>query len=120
MATAPSYEYVTDVSTPGCVSGYVPKSILDESGSFFPNLSRVWRISWATNLEPVKLDIFTERFSEIIEVGDGAGCEYRTWENQGGPLAVQVKSVYQDLLNEDFELWAEGLKRESEAKCKGG
>ncbi|MDI1492326.1 MAG: hypothetical protein OHK93_003539 [Ramalina farinacea] len=116
--TAPSYEYVTDVSTPACPSGYVPKSILEGGGGFYPDLSKVYRIAWATNLEPVPLDIFTERFSEIVELGEGQGCEYRTWENQGGPLAEQVKSTYEDLLNEDFGLWAEGLKRESEARCK--
>ena len=116
--TAPSYEYVTDVSTPACPSGYVPKNTLESSGSFYPNLSKVYRIAWATNLEPVKLDIFTERFSEIIELGEGRGCEYGTWENQGGTLAREVKSVYGGLLEEDFGLWAGGLRGESERRCK--
>ena len=114
--TAPSYEYVTDVSTPACRSGYVPKHVLDTDGSFFPDLGRVYRIAWATDLETVPLDIFTERFSEIVELGEGLGCEYRTWENEGGGLARQVKSKYGELLSEDFGYWARGLKRESEGK----
>ena len=59
----------------------------------------------------------TERFSEIIELEPGKGCEYRTWESQGGPLARQVKSLY-GVLQARFGDWSTDLKNRSETLWK--
>ena len=62
----------------------------------------------------------TERFSEIIDLGDGKGCEYRTWECQGGVLAKTVKWLFQDTLRQKFREWCEDLKREAETRARAG
>ena len=112
--TTNSQEKVSDVSTPNRPSAYVPESVITNSGSFYPDLSKVYRIAWITDGPIVQQGLFTERFSEIIDLGEGNGCEYRTWESQGGKLAVGVKQAYETLLQARFEDWCRDLKFESE------
>ena len=78
----PSFEQVSDLSTPRHESSYVPEDLLKNDGSFYPDLSRLHRISWITDPESdeVKnLGLFTERFNEIIPLdyhgGREKGCE---------------------------------------------
>ncbi|KAL6718480.1 hypothetical protein ACLMJK_004571 [Lecanora helva] len=120
----PSMEQVDDVSTPVHQSNYVPSDLLKNDGSFFPDLSRVYRISWVTDPDSdiVKQGLCSERFNEIIPLDDcngrKKGCEYRTWELQGGPPATYVQQLYGTLLQEDFEIWARDLKGKAEKKAK--
>ena len=62
----------------------------------------------------------TERFSEVIALDDVGGqvegCEYRTWECQGGMLARTVKWMYERTLSERFGDWCRNLKAECERK----
>ena len=130
MNRTPAFEQVSDFSTPQNKSTYVPTNILKNDGSFYPDLNRVYRIAWITDPDSdiVKAGLFSERFNEIIPLDDCGGkekgCEYRTWESEGGAPAQTVKALYQNLLQEDFEIWARDLKKESEKKAtrykKGG
>ena len=60
----------------------------------------------------------SERFSEVIALDDEGGrvkgCEYRTWECQGGLLARTIKWTYGGVLPGRFEAWCVGLKGECE------
>ena len=74
----PSYEQVTDVSTPRHPSACVPENMFMNDGSFDPDLER---IAWITDPDSdiVKEGLFAERFNEIV-VLDGherrvRGCE---------------------------------------------
>ena len=107
---------VTDISTPSDHSSYIPDVTLSQDGSFEGDLDKVWRISWTTEGSFVARGLRTERFSEIIDLGEGRGCEYRTWECQGGLLAKTVKWLYQSTLKEKFATWCEDLKREAEKR----
>lgn len=95
--------------------------MLKQDGSFGGDLDKVWRISW-TGEEGwfVARGLRVERLNEIIELGEGKGCEYRTWECQGGLLAGTVKWLYQETLREKFERWCEELKGEVEKNVKEG
>ena len=109
-------EEVSEFSIPKHPTKYVTREILKKDGSFLPNLHRVYRIAWIAAGPIVEQGLFTERFSEIIELGHKKGCEFRTWESQGGAIASVVKDRYQDLLQKDYEIWCQDLKRESENK----
>ncbi|KAL8876357.1 MAG: hypothetical protein Q9192_008878, partial [Flavoplaca navasiana] len=82
----PALEQVSDLSTPDHPSDYVPRDILENDGSFYPELSMVYRIAWITDGDIVAQGLYTERFNEIVDVGEGRGVLYRTWELQCGPL----------------------------------
>ncbi|KAL8972371.1 MAG: hypothetical protein Q9183_000597 [Haloplaca sp. 2 TL-2023] len=107
---------ITDISTPEDPSGYVPEDVLREDGSYAKDLGHVWRIAWTTEGGFVARGLRTERFNEVIELGDGEGCEIRTWENQSGVLARAVKWSYKDVLNKKFEGWCKELKKEAEKR----
>ena len=110
---------LTDFSTPTAPSSYLSEEELSQ-GSFEPDLSRVWRIAWTTCGGFVSRGLSAERFNEIIELGEGRGCLYRTWECQGGILARTVKWLYEKTLNEKFQLWCEDLKRACEGSDREG
>ena len=113
-------ENVTDFSTPGNPSTYVPRDVLVDDGSFYPDLEMLYRIAWITDGEIVGQGLYSERFNEIIELGEGCGVQYRTWELQCGPLAEFVRDAYGALLQERFEDWARDLKGESEVMVGSG
>ncbi|MDI1488947.1 MAG: hypothetical protein OHK93_008224 [Ramalina farinacea] len=108
---------VTDVSTPEEQSAYFPAETLESEGAFSADLGKTWRIAWTAEGNFVARGLRTERFSEIIDVGDGK-CVYRTWECQGGVLARTVKWLYEKTLKEKFQLWCDDLKRECERQVQ--
>lgn len=108
---------ITDISTPEATSRYLSQEMLREGqGTFEMDLGRVWRISWTTEGSFVARGLRTERFTEIVELGEGKGCEVRTWECQGGILARMVKYYYKSVLERKFEDWCADLKREAERR----
>lgn len=107
---------VTDISTPDAPSAYLDQSMLDSDDTFSHDLSKVYRISWTTEGGFVARGLKSERYHEIIPSEDGAACEVRTWECQGGPLARAVKWMYKSVLQDKFALWCEDLKAESEKR----
>ncbi|KAL9033435.1 MAG: hypothetical protein Q9214_007520, partial [Letrouitia sp. 1 TL-2023] len=109
--TTQSFERVTDYSTPDAPSSYVPPLLLEEDGSFYPNLSRVYRIAWGVSNPATPGQLVTERFSEVIDLGNRTS-EYRTWENLGGSLASVVQELLQGTLQRRFEDYARDLKGE--------
>jgi hypothetical protein len=104
---------VTDISTPDQHSNYVPQNILEDDSSFTADLDNVYRISWKAEGGFVSMGLKTERFHEIIKLGESQ-CEVRTWENQGGMLAYTVKWIYKTTLMKKFQEWVEDLKEVSE------
>ena len=108
---------VTDVSTPENHSPYISNTVLQDDGSFQSHLDKVWRICWALEGSFLTRGLCAERCNEIIDLGEGKGCEYRTWECQGGVLAKMVKWLYQETLKERFGDWCEDLKREAEKRA---
>lgn len=102
---------VTDMSTPSSPSDYIPQETLSSDASYHSDLTKLYRICWATNAGWPGLH--TERFHEIIDLGEGR-CEVRTWENQGGLLARSVKWMYGKFLGKKFEGWVEDLKKYAE------
>jgi Polyketide cyclase / dehydrase and lipid transport len=105
---------VTDISTPEAPSGYIPQDVLDGEEAYSSDLGKIYRIAWTTEGSFVARGLKTERFHEIIPLGDGRECEVRTWECQGGILARAVKFYFKDVLKRKFAEWCEDLKRESE------
>ena len=105
---------VTDVSTPQEQSGYVSGEIL-EDGIFTKDQGRVYRIAWTGEGKFVTRGLKSERWHEVIELGEEE-CEVRTWECQGGMLARAVKYYYKDVLQQKFEGWCLELKREAEKR----
>ena len=59
----------------------------------------------------------TERFSEVIILGKKK-CEYRTWENYGGPLAPVINEQLAGTLQARFEDYARDLKGYTEKLFK--
>ena len=105
---------VTDVSTPERPSDYVFRENQSaEDTSFTRDLTKVYRISWTTEGGFVARGLRSERFHEIIELGEHS-CEVRTWECQGGILARAVKFYYKDVLMTKFQQWCDELKVEAE------
>jgi hypothetical protein len=107
---------VTDISTPEEPSRYIPQEVLDSEEAYASDLGKVYRIVWTTEGNFVAMGLKTERFHEIIPLGDGDECQVRTWECQGGILARAVKFYYKDVLKTKFEEWCEDLKREAERR----
>ena len=106
---------VTDYSTPEEQSDYVSKDLLENDGSFEKDQGRVYRVAWTLEGEYVTKGLRTERYHEIIDLGDQE-CEVRTWECQGGLLAKVVKSMYKDVLEAKFQQWCQELKTEAERR----
>jgi hypothetical protein len=111
---------ITDISTPDAPSSYIPQDVLNMDESYSSDLRKVYRIAWTTEGNFVARGLRTERFHEIIPLGDGSECEVRTWECQGGILARAVKFYYKDVLKRKFAVWCEDLKREAEKKSSEG
>ncbi|KAL8795005.1 MAG: hypothetical protein Q9195_002453 [Heterodermia aff. obscurata] len=109
---------VTDVSTPEKPSDYVfSENLSPRDTSFTRDLTKVYRISWSTEGGFASRGLKTERFHEIIDLGEH-GCEVRTWESQGGLLARVVKYLYKDVLMTKFQQWCDELKKEAEKEDK--
>ena len=106
---------VTDYSTPDEQSDYVSKDLLEDDGSFEKDQGRVYRVAWTLEGDYVTKGLRSERFHEIIDLGDHE-CEVRTWECQGGLLAKVVKSMYKDVLEAKFQQWCQELKTEAERR----
>lgn len=113
----PTQLRVTDFSTPEAQSGYIPADVLEMDGTYEADLSKVYRIAWSTEGGFVARGLRSERFHEIIVLGENQ-CEVRTWECQGGVLARAVKYYYKDTLMKKFAEWCEDLKRESERQAQ--
>ena len=113
----PTQLRISDISTPEKKSEYIPQDVLRDDGSFEADLDKVYRIAWTTEGGFVARGLRTERYHEIISLGEGKGCEVRTWESQGGVLAKVVKYYYKDVLKTKFEEWCADLKREAEKKA---
>jgi uncharacterized protein YndB with AHSA1/START domain len=111
---------VTDISTPEEPSQYIPQDVLDSEEAYASDLGKVYRIAWTTEGTFVARGLRTERFHEIIPLGDGGECEVRTWECQGGILARAVKFYYKDVLIRKFGEWCEDLKMEAERRLGEG
>lgn len=108
---------VTDISTPTEPSNYINRGdTADEEKTYTMDLTKVYRISWTTEGGFVARGLKSERFNEVIDLGEGNGCEVRTWENQGGVLARAVKYYYKDVLMEKFQGWCTELKAEAEKR----
>ena len=108
---------VTDISNPTEPSNYIDRgNISDEEKTYTLDLTKVYRISWTTEGGFVARGLKSERFNEIIDLGEGNGCEVRTWENQGGVLARAVKYYYKDVLMGKFQGWCTELKAEAEKR----
>ena len=108
-----SFEKVFDISTPKAPSPYVPKKLLRNDGSWYPDLQKVYRASWGDVNPATATQLVTERFSEVIEVGK-AKSVYRTWENFGGPFAPAVQASVGDILEDRFEDYAREIKAYAE------
>ncbi|KAL2042187.1 hypothetical protein N7G274_005375 [Stereocaulon virgatum] len=113
----PTQLRVTDFSTPDAQSGYIPADVLKVDGTYEADLGKVYRIAWSTEGGFVARGLRSERFHEIIVLGENQ-CEVRTWECQGGVLARAVKYYYKDTLMKKFAEWCEDLKRESERRAQ--
>ncbi len=113
----PTQLRVTDVSTPEKVSGYISHDVLRDDGTYESDLARICRIAWTTEGGFVARGLRSERFHEIIPLGEGKGCEVRTWECQGGVLARAVKYFYKNILKIKFEEWCADLKQEAERRA---
>ena len=108
--TTPTQLRVTDVSTPEAQSTYISTDVLEHDGSFAADLGKVHRIAWTVEGGFVARGLKTERFHEIIDLGEGKGCEVRTWECQGGVLARAVKYYYKNVLPAKFVEWCADCK----------
>ncbi|KAK0279014.1 hypothetical protein LTR35_008749 [Friedmanniomyces endolithicus] len=106
---------VSDFSTPDHPSAYIPQATLDSDGSYTADLRRVYRVAWKTEGGFVARGLRSERFHEVIAVGEDE-CEVRTWEVMGGVLALTVKWMYKQTLMEKFRLWCSDLKKYCELR----
>ena len=104
---------VTDISTPASPSTYIPQETLDSDPALHADLNTIYRISWTTEGGFVSRGLKSERYHEIIILGEDE-CEVRTWECQGGSLARAVKWMYKDTLQKKFAEWCEDLKKAAE------
>ncbi|KAK3711664.1 hypothetical protein LTR37_009440 [Vermiconidia calcicola] len=113
----PTQLMCTDISTPAAPSSYIPPDVLKNEDSYAEDLSKVYRVGWRCEGGFVSRGLKTERFHEIIVLGENE-CEVRTWENQGGILAHTVKWLYRKTLDAKFKLWCADLKKYCEDKAK--
>lgn len=101
---------VSDISTPDHPSSYIPSATLEQDETYTSDLSKIYRIAWKSAPGLITLGVRTERFHEIIVLGENE-CEVRTWENMAGPLAYVVKWMYQKTLDAKFQDWCDDLKK---------
>ena len=94
-------------------NSYIDQKTLEEDPGYFSDLSKLYRISWTTEGLFVKLGVRSERFHEILVLGENE-CEVRTWECQAGMAARAVKWMFKDTLARGFQSWCDGLKKQSE------
>jgi hypothetical protein len=106
----PTQLRITDFSTPEKHSKYITDDVLASDGSYMSDLGKVYRIAWSTEGGFVARGLRTERFHEIVVLGENE-CEVRTWENQGNILARTVKWLFQKTLKEKFRVWCDELKQ---------
>lgn len=109
----PTQLRVTDVSMPEKQSKYLIEKGIQEDESFYSDLSKVYRIAWKTEGGFVARGLRSERYHEIVVLGDEE-CEIRTWEVMGGILAHTVNWLFKSTLNKWFGIWCEELKKEGE------
>ena len=109
----PTQLRVSDVSTPEEPSTYLKEHGMQGDPSFTTDLRKVYRIAWKSEGGFVSRGLRTERFHEIIALGEDE-CEVRTWEIMGGVLAHTVKWIFQEALKKWFGVWCEQLKKEGE------
>jgi hypothetical protein len=109
---------VTDISTPENQSDYV-RALLLQQPTFTSDLSRVYRIAWTTEGGLVSRGLRSERFHEIIVLGNYE-CEVRTWECLGGVVARTIKWFWGEALMEMFGVWVRNLKGECERRWGEG
>lgn len=113
----PTQLRITDLSTPEAPdNSYVGDELLSDP-SFTSNTSKVYRIAWKGEGSFMNRGLQSERFHEIIVLGDNE-CEVRTWEVMGGTLAYAVKWTYKKNLESKFVLWCDDLKKVCEEKAK--
>ncbi|KAK4500941.1 hypothetical protein PRZ48_009133 [Zasmidium cellare] len=108
---------VTDISTPDRPSEYIDAETREKEPSYTSDLNKVYRVSWKQHGGFASKGLKTERFHEIIVVGENE-CELRTWEVYGGVLAYTVKWMFQKTLDAKFRLWSEDLKKYCEEHSK--
>lgn len=108
--TTPTELEVTDISTPEKPTEYIDAGTREKEPSYTADLSKVYRVSWKSHGGFVSRGLRTERFHEIIVLGENE-CEMRTWEVMGGMLAYTVKWTFQKTLDEKFRLWGDDLKK---------
>jgi len=109
----PTQLRVSDVSTPEEPSTYLEEHGIQDDPSFTADSGKVYRISWKSEGGFVSRGLRTERFHEIIVLGEEE-CEVRTWEIMGGILAYTVKWMFKETLMKWFGVWCEDLKKEAE------
>ena len=104
---------VSDVSTPEEPSKYLDEHGMQDDPSFTADWEKVYRISWKSEGWFVARGLRTERFHEVIVLGE-EDCEVRTFEVMGGFLAHTVKWMFKETLKKWFGIWCEELKKEGE------
>lgn len=104
---------VSDISTPEQPTNYISGELLSEEHGFTSDPSKIYRVSWKSEGGFVSMGLRTERFHEVIPLGENE-CEVRTWEVMGGPLAYTVKWLFSKTLSQKFLLWCNDLKKQSE------
>ena len=115
----PTQLKVSDISTPSQPSDYISHDVREHEATYTLDLQNVYRIAWKCEGGFVSRGLKTERFHEVIVMGDQE-CEVRTWENQGGVLAHTVKWMYKQTLKEKFALWCKDLKMHCEQQAGQG
>lgn len=70
---------ISDLSTPQHPSEYIDAKTREEDPSYTADLTKVYRIAWKSQGGFVARGLRTERFHEIIVLGENE-CEVRTWE----------------------------------------
>jgi hypothetical protein len=105
---------VVDISTPDAPSSYLSPDLLADP-TFTSDLSKVYRVAWASNGGMMGLAPTVERFHEVIVMSEDE-CEVRTWEAMSGMTARLVKRMLDSTLKEKVGLWCEDLKRYCEKK----
>jgi hypothetical protein len=109
---------VVDISTADSPSSYVSQHDLENDGSYYPDLTKLYRIVWVMEGFMTNL-VQAERFHEVIALGENE-CEVRTWDSQGGAMAFGVKWMYGKALHEAFARYAVELKEFAEGRAQGG
>ena len=102
---------VSDYSTPNSTSSRVPQSLVDD-GTFYGNLSNLYRIAWITDQSIAGDSLKTERYTDIIITGNNTSL-LRTWELQAGP-AAQASVPLKPVLDAGYVNFLATIKNQSE------